>query len=82
MSDDATRAQQFERLVRKAGPGAVEFIEYASGELWRRARAAALKQGFTFVEAEQIARQTVAGAVKAMASEVAFQRKMRVFGKH
>lgn len=77
---DQENAAQFARMARKAGPGAVRFIEYCAGEFWRRARASALEQGFTYAEAEQIARQTVAGAVKGMASEVALVRKLRGFG--
>lgn len=78
-SDEANRAI-FDRLVGRVGPGAVRFIEYASTELWRRARASALEQGFTALEAENIARATVAGAVKAMAAEVGTVKRLRGFG--
>lgn len=77
MSDDRSQGRSYEALLRKVGPAGVRFVEFVSGEYWARARAAALESGFTAPEAEAIARDAAAGAVKGLVSGMTLQRKYR-----
>ncbi|MGB2711035.1 MAG: hypothetical protein WBC33_05915 [Conexibacter sp.] len=64
---DTKQERQLSAAAARLGPEARAYVEYLSAEFWHRTRAAALGQGFNPAEAEQIARTTTAGVVKAFA---------------
>lgn len=74
-----TREQVIEAAQRRAGPAATQFIDWAGGELWRRAYQLAQRLGLDPAECEDVARATVHAAVKASSQAVKSAVRERAF---